>query len=456
MPCFPPLSPDLDDESPTLQGRRRLLGLASLGAGLLASGPSDAASAGSGSGSAAPLGPVVRVTRERLDALAAEFFPKFNQGDVLPSFSADRHGARHDVELRRLVTTTRVPETGERVEVTGLLAVPAGAKGNIPVVSWHHGTILSFDQVPSNLVRLGDPAYRPSDEGDSLETIFNLHRLAGQGFAVIAADYLGKGALRRGRGEAYAVRDATVATCCDLLDAGQRGLKQLGLASSALFLNGWSQGGLNTQWVHQALRRRGVAIKASAAQSPFNSLAEALRYWTGQMPVADAAAYPAVPGWASLCLIIVLGSFREYYRLPTLFSTAIKPRYQAFAEKYWQTYRIDAADLAQAPQSVADLLVDGFSDRPTALPNSQFLAHLGNTASTFQTYDTPFRFYYGLRDEALHPSMMSLALASAGPKADSVAVPGASHRGTVLASLYGEGQAVGGLGNVPTWFRSFL
>jgi len=51
--------------------------------------------------------------------------------------------------------------------------------------------------------------------------------------------------------------------------------------------------------------------------------------------------------------------------------------------------------------------------------------------------------------------MMHLALATAGPHSDSVAVHGASHRGTFLASLYGEGDIVAHRGNVPTWFGSF-
>lgn len=245
-----------------------------------------------GSAASAVLGPPVRLTRERLDAWAGEFFPAFNQAGLLPAFSAARLGARHDVALRTVTTFTRIPETGERVAVTGLLAVPESVKGRIPLVSWQHGTILSRDQVPSNLVRLGNAGYKPSDAGDSLETLFILHRMAGQGFAVVAADYLGKGDLRGERGEAYGVKEATVATCCDILEAGLAGLDQLGLQSSALFLNGWSQGGANTQWVHQALRRRGVSITASAAQSPFNNLVEVLRYWTGRLSVPDQATYP--------------------------------------------------------------------------------------------------------------------------------------------------------------------
>jgi hypothetical protein len=100
------------------------------------------------------VGRPVRVSKERLDALAAKSYAGFNEGNVLGPFSAARHAARHDVELRRLTTSTRLPETGEQVQVSGLLALPAGSQGSLPVVSWQHGTILSFDQVPSNLTRL--------------------------------------------------------------------------------------------------------------------------------------------------------------------------------------------------------------------------------------------------------------------------------------------------------------
>lgn len=437
-----------------LSDRRAFLGSMGAGLGVLMGAASSSAVARSPSD--VKIGTMVRVPRQRLDGLAGQFFPVFNQDKVVEPFSAEQHGARYDVELRTLSTFTKVPETGERVQVTGLLAVPSGLRGRIPVVSWQHGTILSFDQVPSNLVRLGDPAYSLSDERDSLETMFNLQRLAGQGFAVVAADYLGKGPLRGARAEAYGVRDATVATCSDILDAGLSGLGQLGLQSSALFLNGWSQGGANTQWMHQALRRRGISITASAAQSPFNNLLDSLRYWTDQLPVPDTSGYPRVPAWASLCLIILLGSYREYYKLPDLFKTAIKPRYLEFAEKYWRTYRIEAEDLPQAPSSTADLLVDGFLSRFTALPNSQFLAHVVGNAPLAYTYDRPFRFYFGMADEALHPSMMGVVLATAGPMGEGVPVPRASHRGTFLASLYGDGASVAGLGNVPDWFRSFL
>ena len=152
----------------------------------------------------------VRVPKERLNLLATTFYSVFNEHNILGPISADKHFARYDVELRRITTSTRVPETGERVKVSGLLAVPVGVSGSLPAVSWQHGTILSFDQVPSNLTRLAAESYQLQDNVNSIETLFNIQRFAGNGYAVIAADYLGKGPYRNGRDEAYVVKDATV------------------------------------------------------------------------------------------------------------------------------------------------------------------------------------------------------------------------------------------------------
>lgn len=442
----------------TVWDRRAFLRSGGLAVGTLATG---AAVSPGRSSAAAPVGqsslgiekPVV-VSKARLDALAAEFHAVFNQGKILSPFSAEKHSAKFDVELRRITTFTRIPEIGERVKISGLLALPAGAKGALPVVSWQHGTILSFDQVPSNLIRLGEPGYNLRDNVDSIETLFNVQRLAGQGFAVIAADYLGKGPYRSGRGEAYAVKDATVQTCLDILSSGQAMLRTLGLSQSALFLNGWSQGGLNTQWLAQELQRRRVRVKAVAAESPFNNLADSLRYWCGALSFGPAgASYPSPPAWISACVIITLGSYREYYKLNDLFKTAIRPEHVALAESYWRDYPQSEEVLRKMPAPLT-LLVDGFLDRFTADLNGSFLRQLAANSATFWTYDSPTRLYYGLADEALHPNLVTMALASDGPKIQGVPVKGASHRGTFLASLYGDGSVIDGKSTVPDWFRS--
>ncbi|WP_334174932.1 lysophospholipase [Pseudoxanthobacter sp.] len=397
-----------------------------------------------------------RVSRQRLDELVAAAFPLFNAPVVLPAFDAATQGAQNDVELHRLVSETVLPHTGERVAVTGLLALPAGASGRLPVLSWQHGTILSFDQVPSGLVRLAQPDFEPADATDSLETLFNLHRFAARGYAVIAADYVGKGPLRAGRGEAYTVRDVTVRTCLDMLSAGEGAMRARGLEPGALFLHGWSQGALNTQWLHQALRSSGRAVTGTATASPFNDLVETWRYWAGAQTFplpAGVKSYPALPDWIALCMIMVLGSYELNYGLPGLMKSALRPDHRALADTFWQTYALSADDLKSVPAGPA-LLVAGFFDRFTDNRNSAFLRRLAANTATCWNYDAPVRFCYGLADEAIHPDMACRPLAAGGAMTQGVAVAGASHRATFLAGLYGSPATLSGHDNVPAWFAT--
>jgi hypothetical protein len=394
------------------------------------------------------------VTRSRLDTLVASAYPDFDVTKVLHPFDAAKDGARYDVDLYRLTTTTRIPETGEVVKISGLLAMPVGVKGKLPVVSWQHGTILSFVQVPSNLTLIGDPDYVPKDSVDSLETLFNVQRFAGNGYAVIAADYIGKGPYRDGRHEAYAVKDATIGTCIDMLQAGLSQMRLLGHGCSALFLNGWSQGSLNTQWLRQELQRRQIPVAAAAVESPFSDLNESFRFWTSldSYPNPTSAAYPDKPLWLTPCMIICLGSYETYYGFKGLMRSAIKPQYFDIAAAYWQSYAMDASTCPAA----RDLLVAGFFDHYTAAVNSDFLRQLAANRATYFLYDAPVRFYYGLADEAVHPAMVHVPLAADGPFVAGVAVANASHRQTFLASLYGSGDEISGQSNTVEWFNAQL
>lgn len=399
-----------------------------------------------------------RVTASRLDELVAAAYPLFNKPVVLPDFDAATFGARHDVDLHRIVTETVLPRTGEKVKVSGLLALPVGVAGPLPVVGWQHGTILSFDQVPSNLLKLADPRYETTDAADSLETLFNVHRFAARGRAVIAADYLGKGPFRDGRGEAYVVKEVTVQTCLDVLAAGKAAMRALGHEPGKLFLHGWSQGAINTQWLHQSLRAQGQAIAATAVASPFNDIDEAWRFWTGAETFALPAgvtSYPAFPAWISLCMIIVLGSYETHYGIDGLMAAAIKPKHLDLAKRYWQTYTLSEADIASVP-TAADLLVDGFFEGFTSDGGSALLRRFASNCSSSWNYDAPIRFDYGLADEAIHPRMVYRALMEGGSMTTGVPIAGASHRGTFLAGLYGDANTLAGKENVPTWFDGEL
>jgi len=398
-----------------------------------------------------------RVSGGRLDALVAKAYPLFNKPVVLPPFDAKTQGARFDVDLHRIVTHTLVPETGEKLKISGLVALPVGIKEELPLLSWQHGTILCFDQVPSNLTLLADPAYELTDAADSLETLFNVQRFAGRGYAVVAADYVGKGPFRNGRGEGYAVKGVSGRTCMDILVAGQTAVQSLGLRLSKLFLHGWSQGALNTQWLHQALRVKSRPLAGTAVASPFNDLNEAWSFWAGVQtfpPPKGTTSYPALPNWIALCMIIALGSYELQYGLNGLMKSAIRPEFHEFASRFWKDYKLDADQTKSFPTGET-LLVPGFFDYATDDRNSAFLRHFAANRASYWNYDSPIRFHYGLADEAIHPVMVFRALSAAGKLATGVPVSGGSHRSTFLAGLYGDASTLGGSENVLDWFSKF-
>ncbi len=398
----------------------------------------------------------VVVSAARLDLQVARNFPDFNVPAVLPAFDPSRHGARYAVELHRIVVPLNLPRTGESLTVTGLLALPVGVKGPLPVVSWQHGTVLNFDGVPSSLIKLADPGYVLAFPGDSAETLFNIHRFAAQGYAVIAADYVGKGPLRNGRSEAYAVPDVTVQACLRILEAGLASMQSMGLSAGPLFLNGWSQGGINSQWLHQALRQRKIPIAATSASSPFNELTETVRFWSGAQtyPVPDGvASFPALPDWIWQCLVVLLGSYEVNYGITGLLHHAVRPQFRELTARYWQTYEL-RADAASPRPTGPTLLVPGFFDRFTHDTNSAFLRQIAANSPTYWRYDAPIRFYLGIADEALHPTAARRAIAAGGALATEVAVPGGSHRITFMASLYGEPRHLGGQTNSLEWFNT--
>ena len=454
---------DLSPASFSKARRGVLLAFSAISAGLmigakpLAASPTSAATEEK-TAKAFALDNAASVTAKRLDEEVASAFPLFNAASVLPGFDAKVHGARNDVALHRITTTTTIPETGETVNVTSLLALPAGAKGDLPVVSWQHGTILSFDQVPSNLTKMSDPDYKLSDDADSLETLFNVQRFAAQGFAVIAADYVGKGPLRNGRGEGYAVKGVSTRTCIDVLDAGLAALPKMHVKPGKLFLHGWSQGALNTQWLHQALRSNGVEIGATAVASPFNDLSESLRFWTGHQTFALPAGvetYPELPAWISLCMIILIGSYETQSGIKGLFESAVRPEYSAMARQYWNDYQLSSLTVTPFPTG-AQLLVPDFFEKYTHDNNSKFLRLLAAGCASYWDYDSPIRFHFGLADEAIHPEMVARALSAGGKMTHGVPVAGASHRATFLAGLYGNASTLGGNDNTLSWFNSLL
>ncbi len=138
---------------------------------------------------------------ERLNKILTSELAEFS------SFPMKYPAAKNAVKLYKVIYNTVIPEDNNRpVQVSGLIAVPEVASTMLPVVSYQHGTVFSRYEVPSCIEK-------------SMETRLIVARFAGQGYIVIAADYIGKGV--SAEPDSWLVKESTAQACLDMLLASR-------------------------------------------------------------------------------------------------------------------------------------------------------------------------------------------------------------------------------------------
>ena len=193
----------------------------------------------------------------KLNTILTEDTPKFF--GVTVKYTA----ATNAVNLYRVTYSSVVPERGNRpIVATGLVAVPDIAGAAFPVVSYQHGTVYEKQQVPSF------PDQSP-------ETQLMLAQFAGQGYIVIGADYFGMGSSKEPEG--YMVKASHQQASYDMLLASRAVLAHLKVASTKLFVGGWSQGGFVAMAFLEKLESAGVTVaaprpRARRSMSPWRSM----------------------------------------------------------------------------------------------------------------------------------------------------------------------------------------
>lgn len=333
------------------------------------------------------------------------------------SFKIQYPQAANGVSLYKVQYATVIPEQGNKPTLaSGLVAVPKTAQKKLPVVSYQHGTVFTRTAVPS----------RP-EESD--ETRIVTARLAGNGYVVIAADYIGKG--DSAEPDSYMVREATVQACVDMLFAARAVLADLGIAEDGLFLSGWSQGSWSTQQFRHRLESLNVPVKAAATAATPNDLYLLLTRWINNPTALDAT-------WLAGSVILFTHSYAHYYDMPGLPQTVIKPEYEAACRDFYEN-KIGWEQLQpQIPGKIADLLQKDDVAKSTPGIDAFFSKLRENQAFMWRSV-TPCRYYYGKVDEVMPPYVATLAVgyteAVGGAKAEAVyAGDVADHRG---AFLYG-------------------
>jgi len=335
----------------------------------------------------------------------------------------------YPVKLYRITYSSVIPELDNHpTTASGLLAVPASGASTMPVISYQHGTVFSKTAVPS----------RPDE---SMETRLILAQFAGQGYIVVAADYFGKA--ESTDHDSYLVKSSTQQACLDMLLAARLVSTDLHLHWGPLFLSGWSQGGWATMVFLNKLEKVAIPVTAASTAASPNDLYSIINHWLHRPNDKDAVFLPDL-------LALQLNAYAEYYRIPGLPESAIKPEYlQEARDLYLNKVTWEEAE-KKLPTRLTDFLREDFI-AASALGESRYWEILRANEGYLWRYKTPLRCYYGGADEVTPVSIATLPVTfqkimggaetigvNAGAKAD--------HRGTFLYSIAEEKK----------WFDQFL
>jgi len=151
-------------------------------------------------------------------------------------------GTGYDVDCYRMLYRTH-DGAGSPIEVSGLLALPRGAQAR-RLVSFQHGTTTTRGAVPSRLDSTGEAAAVV---------------IAGNGYALIAPDYIGLGSSPGQHPYLIAQDEARAVT--DMI-AAARGIE--GVPDGPVFLSGFSQGGQASLAAMRTLERDGEQVLGAA------------------------------------------------------------------------------------------------------------------------------------------------------------------------------------------------
>lgn len=314
--------------------------------------------------------------------------------------------ATNDVDLYRVRYYSKSPDLGgKEIMASGLLALPRIAdRSRIRLMSYQHGTIMGKYEVPSYAFERTNPTGQPHYI-QAYETRFMTGLFAGNGYAVMAADYygLGDGASFK---EAYFIKNSTAQANYDLYLDVMTYLAANNIEPSKLMLGGWSQGGLNTTGFLQVLEGRGVKVDAVFTAASLNDPYANINPLLFHPREADAR-------WMVLLLGLTTFSCENYIGPKGLAKAVIAKKYYADMKSiYDRTYGgpLELLGMLAKWQNVpfTEFVQPAYLD-PSYLALSDYGKCLAAGETYRQEFKAPVHMYYGSIDELIRPRVALLA-----------------------------------------------
>jgi hypothetical protein len=325
---------------------------------------------------------------------------------------ADRLPTRCGVSLYRVRYWTPGID-GNLVVASGLIAFPRAERLR-GVVSFQHGTASQRASVPST----PDPS----------NGVLAAAAFAGQGYLLVAADYIGLGASTLWHPYLHAATEASSAI--DLLRAARGVVAAAGMQwPDTLLLTGFSQGGHVTLAMQRALEStplEGLAVRGSAPiAGPFDLAAMSV-------PFALEGHSPA----SSLYLAYMVNSYANVYG--EALGTALQEPYASLVPTLFDGEHDEDSIMAALPRDPRRMFRDDFLRTYEGGEANWLRERLVANSLYDWTPRAPVRLYFGSLDADVSPreaERESTRLQERGADVAVVDVGAFDHEGSVLQSV---------------------
>lgn len=322
------------------------------------------------------------------------------QGKGTPEYQMPMaNNAKNAVEIYSVRYEAAIPELGGKTVIaSGMLALPVlPDRRAIPLISYQHGTVFGKYEVPSYAFQGISPAGQSHYDG-AYETRYMTGIFAGNGYALMAADYFGMGA-GAADPEAYFVKSVTQEANHELYKDVQLFLSSKGISPSHVFLGGWSLGGLNTTGFLERLEGANVQVKATfTASSPADPYAALHGLMFHPRPGLDAP-------WTNTILALTVFSAEKYHNRNGLARSVIHPKfYDDLKSVYDRSYGSEKELYALLTKLSGIPLLDFFREEyrdPTYLRKSEYGRLLADAETYRFAMQSPVKAFYGSQDEVI-------------------------------------------------------
>lgn len=379
-----------------------------------------------------PVGTLNKILTTERDSFMGT---NYSSGYQIPSYLP----ARYSVDIYTVSYPTVITEWSNKPTIAyGMVAIPRGISPiNLPVVSYQHGTVYGQYEVPSYCFRPDGAAPNNIPHyATSYETRLVVAAFAGQGYAVIAADYIGLGDSKDPDG--YGVRSLSQQACLDMYRASAPWItKKTGAQQVDLYLSGWSQGGMNTLSFIQKLESEKVPVRAvTTAAAPCDQFTMIYGYLFHPRPI-DVS-------WKNTVVLLSVFAYENYFKRPGLSKSVFsnKDNWETCKKIYERNYKTQEEFmglLRSLPTDLGNLMAPTFTNSVDC-ENSEY----GNLLNAMQTYklslSNSVTMFCGTADEVVSEELGSLAMTYQqhmfkNKNISVVKVDEANHHGTFLTMV---------------------